>query len=164
MSNVRAQFISTMHSPSIRAAGILLSGEWVLLHRRLSEAAWALPGGTVELGESAAQALVRELAEELSLSAVCGRLVFVVENFFSVAGAHRHEVGLYFLVSFPPGSLPIPAGRAFAGVELSRKLEFCWFERARLSEVELKPSFLAAALARRRLEFQHVVERQPAGL
>ena len=76
---------------SIRAAGILLSGEWVLLHRRVSQAVWALPGGKVELGESAAQALVRELAEELSISVVCGELVYVAENFFTLAGARAHE-------------------------------------------------------------------------
>jgi ADP-ribose pyrophosphatase YjhB (NUDIX family) len=153
-----------MPSPSIRAAGILLSGEWVLLHRRLSEAVWALPGGKVEIGESAAQALGRELAEELSLSAVCGQLVYVAENFFRVAGAQRHEVGFYFLASVPPASLPAPGGSAFAGVENAKRLEFCWFKRSRLSEVDLRPPFLVAALAQPRLEFQHVVERQPAGL
>ena len=153
-----------MHLPSIRAAGILLSGEWVLLHRRLGQAVWALPGGKAEVGESAAQALVRELREELSLSAICGPLMYVAENFFSLAGAHAHEIGLYFLASFAPEALPVPGGGAFAGVESPKRLEFCWFERARLGEVERKPPFLAVALAQPQLEFQHVVERQPAGI
>ena len=153
-----------MQSQSIRAAGILLSGEWVLLHRPLRQGVWALPGGTVELGESAAQALARELAEELAVSAVCGQLVYVVENFFRIAGTQSHEVGLYFLASFHPESLPLPGGGAFAGRERSKHLEFCWFRRSRLGEIELRPPFLVTALAQSRLEFQHVVERQPAGL
>ena len=148
-----------MQSPSIRAAGILLSGEWVLLHHRSGEAVWALPGGRVELGESAAQALTRELAEELSLSVVCGPLVYVAENFFSHAGAHRHEVGLYFLLSFQHESLKPPGGEPFAGVERGKHLEFCWFQRYHLSGVGLKPLFLVAALAKPQLEFQHVIER-----
>ena len=153
-----------MQSPSIRAAGILLSGEWVLLQRRSNEALWALPGGKVELGESAAQALVRELTEELSLSALCGQLVFVAENFFGDANARAHEVGLYFIASFQSESLPVPGGDSFAGVEPAKHLEFRWFKRSRLSEVTLRPPFLVAALAQPRLEFRHVVERQPAGL
>ena len=92
------------------------------------------------------------------------QLVYVAENFFCLAGTQSHEVGLYFLASFAPESLPAPGGEAFAGVESTKYLEFCWFQRARLSEVELKPPFLVAALAQPQLEFQHVVEREPAGL
>ena len=153
-----------MQSPSVRAAGILLSGEWVLLQRKKNEAVWALPGGKVELGESAAQALGRELTEELALSVACGELVFVAENFFGVARSWVHEVGLYFLATFHPESLPVPGSGVFAGVEPAKYLEFCWFRRSSLNEVELRPPFLVAALVRPQLEFRHVVERQPAGL
>ena len=153
-----------MHLPSIRTAGVLLSGEWVLLHRRLGQSVWALPGGKVEFGESAARALVRELAEELSLAAVCGQLLYVAENFFSLGGAQAHEIGLYFLASFAPESLPTPGGGAFAGAESTKHLEFCWFKRVCLAEVGLKPPFLVPALAQPQLEFQHVIERQPAGI
>ena len=153
-----------MKAPSIRAVGVLLSGKWVLLHRRVGEVEWALPGGKVELGEAAAQALERELVEELALSAVANRLVFVAENFFSLAGKTRHEVGLYFLVSFHPNGLPAPGGSPFEGTERTSQLEFCWFRRSALVGTQQKPPFLVAALAKPELEFQHVVERQPAGL
>lgn len=153
-----------MQTQSIRAVGVLLSGEWVLLHRLAGEVEWALPGGRVELGEAAAQALERELLEELALSAVASRLVFVAENFFSLAGKPRHEVGLYFLASFNPSGLPKPGGSSFKGAEREKRLEFCWFRRSALVGTQLKPPFLVAALAKPELEFQHVVECQPAGL
>ena len=148
-----------MQSPSIRAAGVLLTAEWVLLHRRARETVWSLPGGRVELGESAAQALTRELAEELSLSIVCGRLVFVAENFFSHAGVQEHEIGLYFLAWFAREALPAPGDPPFAGVEHGKRLEFCWFKRSHVGTVALKPAFLVSALAKPELEFEHVVER-----
>jgi 8-oxo-dGTP pyrophosphatase MutT (NUDIX family) len=36
----------------------------VLLHRRTDNGRWALPGGVIEIGETAAQAVVREVGEE----------------------------------------------------------------------------------------------------
>lgn len=41
---------------------------------------WSLPGGRVELGETMAEAVVREFQEEVGLDAVCGPLVGWVER------------------------------------------------------------------------------------
>lgn len=41
---------------------------------------WSVPGGRVESGESLAQAVVREVAEETGLTVVCGPLVGWVER------------------------------------------------------------------------------------
>ena len=151
-----------MHAPSVRVAGIALRGSEVLLHRRHGESVWALPGGRVEVGESAASALVRELTEELACPAVCQQLVYVAENFFPYAGASIHEVGLYFLVTLEVASPPMRAVSTFTGSE--PELEFKWFERQALGQVNLRPSFLARALAGTQLEFEHVFEHQSAGI
>jgi ADP-ribose pyrophosphatase YjhB (NUDIX family) len=151
-----------MQKPTVRVAGVALRGGEVLLHRRIGESVWALPGGRVEFGESASQALVRELREELACSAVCGGILFVVENFFPYEGAPLHEVGLYFQVSLEPDSAPLQAVAAFTGAE--PELEFRWFERNSLGTAGLRPSFLVSALASPALEFQHVVEHQSAGI
>ena len=86
-----------------------------MLHRRLGESEWALPGGRVEFGESAASALVREIGEELGCSAVCGNLMFVAENFFPYAGERLHEIGLYFGVVLAPASSAMGAISVFTG-------------------------------------------------
>ena len=36
----------------------------LLLHRRADNGRWALPGGAIETGETAAEAVVREVGEE----------------------------------------------------------------------------------------------------
>ena len=49
--------------PAAFAAVRNVAGE-VLLVRRIDDGYWELPGGRVEVGESAAQAVIREVAEE----------------------------------------------------------------------------------------------------
>jgi len=52
--------------PGVRALILNSQGE-VLLQRRLDMPRWCLPSGSVELGETALDALKREVAEETSL-------------------------------------------------------------------------------------------------
>ena len=46
---------------NLRAVGVILDreGQRMLIHRASHEDFWTLPGGRVEMGESAAEALVR---------------------------------------------------------------------------------------------------------
>ena len=66
------------------AAGIIWRGETVLLAQRLVgdplPNLWEFPGGKRERGESLEQCLVRELREELGVSARVGRLVHEVTH------------------------------------------------------------------------------------
>lgn len=56
-------------------AGAVLRPGAVLAARRRKDARWEFPGGKVEDGESPAQALVRELREELAVAVRVGELV-----------------------------------------------------------------------------------------
>jgi mutator protein MutT len=49
--------------PAVSAVVVNEAGD-ILLQRRSDNGFWALPGGAVELGESAGQAIVREVKEE----------------------------------------------------------------------------------------------------
>ena len=82
---------------------------------------WEFPGGKIEAGETEAQALVRELREELAVAAEVGGLYLKLE--------HRYPdlvVELTFLhASFPE----TPAPRALAAAELR------WVPRAGLPQL-----------------------------
>ncbi len=53
------------------------TGEKILLTRRTDNGAWCLPGGAMEVGESAAEACVREVWEETALTVAVTRLIGV---------------------------------------------------------------------------------------
>lgn len=87
-----------MNSVRIRVAGILVQDGKILLvrHEKNGKSYFLLPGGGIEYGETAAEALVREFKEEVGLTIEVGKLVIVQDSI--PPNLHRHILNLYFLV------------------------------------------------------------------
>jgi 8-oxo-dGTP diphosphatase len=109
----------------IAAAARTPDGRWVLI-RRSDSGGWALPGGTLEWGESLRTALERELMEETGapLQAM-GRLVGVYSGLGRDPRFHAVTVVVEASVGMPAKAenpLEIEEVRAFADDELPREL------------------------------------------
>lgn len=151
------------HRFHYRAAALVLHDGYVLLHRLAGDNFWALPGGRVNAGEEASQALRREFMEELGLQVECGQLVCTGENFFEYQGQPHHEIGLYFAVSLPSSCALLDKSRTHVGIEAGRRLEFSWFLSSQLQQVDVRPWVLRAALASGTLPRHFVQEPSNAG-
>jgi len=79
--------------------------------------------------------------EELGESVECGKLVYLVENFFNHAGKPNHETGMYFIAGLSSGSTLLDNSCSHWGVEGNHRLEFRWFRAEQLAAVDLRPSF-----------------------
>lgn len=137
---------------NLRAAAVVRHGNFVLLHRLAGDAFWALPGGRVEMGETAEAAVRREMREELGTEVEVGPLRAVVENLYTYRDRPHHGIEMYFDVRLPAGS-PLAGCEPFERVEdggvgadgvraPGSRLLFQWFHVADLSSIDLRPSFL----------------------
>jgi len=100
-----------------------------------------LPGGHVEFGEGAKEALCRELKEELGRPARAGRLLGVVEHTFVQEGRRHCEVNLVFELRVSG----ISVRRLPPSCEAA--IEFRWVDLERLVEARLEPRVLRRRLA-----------------
>lgn len=80
-----------------------VGGRVVLIRRKYPPPGWALPGGFVELGESLAQAAMREAREETSLE------VELTEQFFAYSDPRRDPRGPTVSVVYLGRAAGIPA-------------------------------------------------------
>jgi len=127
-----------------RSVAVIVNDGKILLHQIGDNPYWSLPGGRVEFMESAAQTVIRELKEELTIDCEVIRPLWVMENFFSYKQADIHEIAFYFLVTCPPKLLNF--GTDFLCYENNVKLHFRWISLDLIGETELYPTFLRSAI------------------
>lgn len=142
---------------NLRTAGVAYRDGCVLFQRVIGLDLWFLPGGRVEFMESAAQALEREIEEELGVRAEVDRLLWVVENFFAMDGRRYHELGLYFAISLPT---TLPMDGEFPAYEPNVELFMRWLPMSEIPRLHVVPKFLKEALVNPPATPQHIVHSE----
>lgn len=91
----------------VRVAVILFEEEKILLvnHRKHQRSYWVIPGGTVERGETIAEAAKRELKEETNLEIALGELLFINEAI--PQDGQQHIIDLCFTGKILGGDLTV---------------------------------------------------------
>jgi ADP-ribose pyrophosphatase YjhB (NUDIX family) len=113
--------------PEVCVGAVALFDESILMVRRgrgPAQGTWSVPGGRVEAGETLAEAVVRELAEETGLAGVCESLLGWAERI----GPGYHYVILDFRVTVLSDSDPIAGDDA---------AEARWIPRVEIADLTL---------------------------
>jgi 8-oxo-dGTP diphosphatase len=125
-------------SPVQTAGGLLVDAAGRILlglrahHKRVAAGYWDIIGGHLELSESAKDALVREIREELGVTATCFRLIASLWEPPSLAGESgcMHHV---FLITQWTGGLPRNVSDEHANIG--------WFRPSEIQELPTKTPF-----------------------
>ena len=83
------------------ARGICLKDGALLVCQPAKGGRCYLPGGHIEFAETARQALVREIQEEMGLPATASAFLGVTENTFTQKGEQHCEINLMFALDIP---------------------------------------------------------------
>jgi 8-oxo-dGTP diphosphatase len=122
--------------PVVGVGAVVIDGGRVLLIQRGKEplrGRWVVPGGTVELGESLQEALVREIREETGIEVHVREPVLVFDRILrDEAGVRYH----YVIVDYLCGRA---GGETRAG---SDALDAAWATPSELAGYELPPAAL----------------------
>jgi 8-oxo-dGTP pyrophosphatase MutT (NUDIX family) len=132
--------------PSVNVVVASDAGE-ILLIRRSDNDNWALPGGAVDLGESVAQAAVRETKEETGIDCEITGLVGIYTDpkhiiLYTSNGEARQEFSIV-LIARPIGGNPTPSDES---------TEVCWVPSSEIGDYGMDRSM--------RLRIEHYLEHR----
>ena len=123
-------------------AMIISNGKILAMHDDRSPY-YYLPGGRVAIGETAENAVIREVQEELGVTSKIVRPLWLNQAFFTedVDNLNYHEICIYFLMDIANTDL-LARGKQFTSNEGHHIHTFEWLEFDRLKEEYFYPLFL----------------------
>ena len=152
-------FIKNNRAFNLRAAALIRRGDETLFHTVKGNDFWVLPGGRVHLGESTAEALIREIREEMGAAITIVRPLWAVENFFIHQGTKHHHFGITYLAELT-GPEAQPYDRLDGILERregNETLLFRWMSPEEVAREECYPSFLKEKLCHLPDSFEHLI-------
>ena len=123
-------------------AVIISDGKILAMHDERSPYFY-LPGGRVKMGETAEDAVIREVREELGIIAKIARPLWLNQAFFTEDVDHLryHELCIYFLMDISETDL-LERGNEFTVNEGKKTHIFEWLDFNQLKEEYFYPLFL----------------------
>lgn len=130
-----------------RVCAVIVSENRILAMHDERSPYFYLPGGRVKLGETAEAAVLREIREELGITASIVRPLWLNQGFFTedVDGLDYHELCVYFLMDISFADLA-SKGERFTLFERGHRHDFEWLPFERLRDEYFYPVFLKTAI------------------
>lgn len=140
-----------------RAAAIIVENDCVLFASNEIADFYYSIGGGVQIGETAEQAVVREVFEETGVQYDVDYLAVIHENFFRnekgiLSGLDCHEVALYFMMK-SRGTQELNSNSYVQGVKES----MYWIPIVDLDKYKVYPNFIKQYLSQEHNGIEHII-------
>ena len=140
-----------------RVAAIIIENDCVLFAGNEKDDYLYSVGGGVHMGETAEEAVLREVYEETGVHYEIDYLAVIHENFFNenggtLKGLNCHEISFYFMMK-SRGTQELHSNSFTQGV----KEEMCWIPIRDLDKCKAFPTFLKDYLSKEHLGIEHIV-------
>ncbi len=140
-----------------RAGAIIIENECVLFVGNKNENYLYSVGGGVHMGETAKDAVLREVFEETGVHYEIDHLAVIHENFFNensgtLKGFNCHEISFYFLMK-PRGTMELHSDSYSHGA----KEEMHWIPIKDLDQYKAFPSFIKEYLSTEHFGIEHII-------
>ncbi len=133
----------------VRATALIIKDGKIFLTKD-SKGRYYTIGGVVTVNETAQDAVVREVREELGVDSRVNQLAFVVENQFTHEDIDFHNIEFHFIVD-PIGEMPKEM------IEESLKQACEWIDVDKLVNLDVVPAFLAQELPNWNGQVKHIM-------
>lgn len=142
-----------------RVGAVMVDGERLLCMKDERSPYHYLPGGRVMLHETAEEAVLREVREELGIDAVIDRALWLNQSFFveDVTGERFHELCIYYLIDIAGTDL-LTRGDRFDGAEKHHRHRFAWLTFDEVEKAYFYPLFLKKHLRKLPTTIQMMTE------
>lgn len=143
---------------SYRVGAIIIRSNCILMAWNSGSPTYYTVGGRVKFGESAHEAVLREVREETGVHLEIDRLAFIHENFFMADQTKEpfHELCLFFLMK-SNDQLAQMNFEAFQ--EVYGEVSLHWLPIGQLPQMGVYPEFFKMELTRLPAEVKHIVSR-----
>ena len=128
-----------------RVGAVIIDDGKILMVKNNVDPYYYSVGGRVHFGETADEAVTREVYEETGLRLEIDRPLFFHENFFTLQGTDTryHEISVFFLMKRSDEIKNITTG---SETDRGAKEHVEWLPIDKLSDYEVYPDFFAAEL------------------
>lgn len=130
---------------NIRAAGIIIHNNKILLHKNKNDDYYALLGGRVALGESSKETIKREIVEELGKEVQVLKYISTIENFFKIENTKYHEIMFVYHVEFVDEEYKL-IETTLNNIEGNDDIKYEWIDLNEINNCKLLPNVIKEVL------------------
>ena len=143
---------------NVRAAGVLIHNNKLLVHKNINSDHYAIVGGRVEIGESSEETIKREVQEELGKDIEIIECIGTIENFFESKDSKYHEILFVHKIEFENDedktieyTLDNKEGKDYSHYE--------WLELDKLDNYNLVPSVIKQIVKKNKFPI-HIINNE----